>query len=54
MLAAEHRYPDVVQRLLARGADTYAKTLSGETALMVAAENGELEIVEVLLNKART
>ncbi len=49
--AAPYGYADVVQNLLDRGADLHAKGYKGKTALTQAAENGNEEIVQILLDR---
>ena len=43
---------DLVKRLLANGADAKATSNYGYTALMIAAKNGNNEMVEILLPKS--
>ncbi len=49
MFAAEYASNAVVQTLISAGANVNAVNKKGETALMRAAENGELENVKSLL-----
>ena len=48
MSAAEHGYVDVVKLLLAAGADPLRRGFDGLTALDIARENAQAEIVELL------
>ena len=48
-LAVLHNHTDVVDYLLAQGADVNAKTSTGITPLHEAAQNGNKEITELLL-----
>ena len=48
-LAVLHNHQDVVEYLLAQGADVNAKTSTGITPLHEAAQNGNKEITELLL-----
>src|ERR1035441_9615733 len=52
-LAVLHNHQDVVEYLLAQGADVNAKTSTGITALHEAAQNGNKEITELLLEIGR-
>ena len=49
MLAASHGRVNMVQELLAHGANVNAHDYDGSTALMCACEHGHAEIVGVLL-----
>jgi uncharacterized protein len=42
--------PDIVRRLVARGADVNAVDDDGETPLMLAAEHGDSDLVSALLD----
>lgn len=50
MAAAAGNHPDVVQTLLDRGADVQARTETGFTALMFAAQQGDVVSMEKLLS----
>ena len=43
---------DLVKRLLANGADAKATNINGQAALMIAAENGNEKLAELLLPKS--
>jgi hypothetical protein len=43
MLASSRGYPEIVQALLAKGADVNAKTKYGETALMLSSSYREIQ-----------
>ncbi|MBI1734472.1 MAG: ankyrin repeat domain-containing protein [Candidatus Rokubacteria bacterium] len=47
--AAIQGHADIVQRLIARGADVYAPRTDGATPLHTAAEGGKLDVVNRLL-----
>lgn len=47
--AAYRGHADIVERLVAKGADVNAKDAGGETPLLLAACKGETEVVEVLV-----
>jgi len=49
MAAADQRHTDVMELLLANGADANARTSLGETVLMAAAGQGHRDVVELLL-----
>lgn len=49
MLAVSHGRMDMVQALLAHGADVNVQDDEGSTALMCASEHGHVEIVKLLL-----
>ncbi len=49
MRAARGGYTEIVQALLAKGADVNAKKKYGNTALMYAAERGSTDIIQALL-----
>lgn len=49
MLAVSHGRMDMVQALLAQGADVNIQDDEGSTALMCASEHGHVEIVKLLL-----
>lgn len=49
MLAVSHGRMDMVQALLAHGADVNIQDDEGSTALMCASEHGHVEIVKLLL-----
>ena len=51
MMASQQGHLDVVQALLAKGADVNAKDNDGATALMLASQNGHLDVVQALLAK---
>ena len=51
LLAAAHGYPQVVQQLLARGADTALVDNGGYTPLMFAAMGGQEEVVALILSQ---
>ena len=51
MWPAANGHLEVVQALLAKGADVNAKENDGRTALMMASQNGHLEVVQALLAK---
>ncbi len=48
MCAAGWNTTDVVELLLAHGADVDRKNIKGQTALAIAAEQGRLEVVALL------
>lgn len=48
MVAADEGHTDIVHALLANGADVNAKAYDGNTALMLAKQNGHKEIVRIL------
>jgi ankyrin repeat protein len=48
-LAAEKGHKDIVELLLAKGADVNARNFTGKTPLQVAAVNGWKKVVELLL-----
>jgi len=50
MLAASHGRCDMVELLLAAGADVNARDEDGSTALMCACEHGYIDIVQMLLS----
>ena len=50
MLAASHGRGDMVELLLAAGADVNARDEDGSTALMCACEHGYIDIVQMLLS----
>ena len=50
MWAAEHNKSEVLKILLQNGADIEAKDFDGETALIAAAEVGDLDIVKCLFD----
>jgi ankyrin repeat protein len=52
--AAQDGYTSIVDRLIKSGADPRKTTADGHTALHVAAENGHVETVRLLLGAART
>ena len=51
MVASVQGHKEVVELLLAKGADVNAKTTDGTTALMVASMKDHKEVVETLLDK---
>ena len=50
MLAASHGRSDMVELLLASGANVNARDEDGSTALMCACEHGYIDIVQMLLS----
>ena len=52
MSAVNEKDVDLVKRLLANGADAQATNINGQTALMIAAENGNEKLAELLLPKS--
>ncbi|PYI24409.1 hypothetical protein BO99DRAFT_408446 [Aspergillus violaceofuscus CBS 115571] len=50
-VAAIQRYPDIFNLLLERGADLYATTDNGTTALQLAASHNSLKNLETILNR---
>jgi len=50
MLAASHGRYDMVELLVAAGADVNARDEDGSTALMCACEHGYIDIVQMLLS----
>jgi len=51
MRATEKNYKEIVELLIAKGADLDARERSGDTALGRASQNGHLEIVQLLISK---
>src|SRR5262245_14064213 len=49
MVAIQHKHPDLVKELLARGADLNIANAKGETPLMLAIEGGQKDIILTLL-----
>jgi hypothetical protein len=49
-IAAIHGYVDVVKVLLAHGANVNAQNLSHETALDLARQNQQTDVISVLIN----
>ncbi|KNC76659.1 serine/threonine protein kinase, variant 2 [Sphaeroforma arctica JP610] len=50
-IASENGHKDVVELLLAKGADTHVKDETGSTPLYLASKNGHKDVVELLLAK---
>jgi len=49
MHASMDGHPEIVQALLAKGAEVNAKDKNGETALMMASKRGQREVMELLI-----
>ena len=49
LMASHHRYLEIVQALLGRGADVHKSNYDGDTALHKASEEGHIEVVRALL-----